>query len=94
MTATDLKVKPWELVTIRLRMAAGWRYRWALGFWLIKAGAKCIAHKVEISVEGTDGDKSADEFRIAELEGIVARKTRLIHELTALVAGAGEDKAP
>lgn len=91
MKAPELIVKPWQLVTIRMRMAAGWRFRWSLGFRLIQLGSRLIAHKVEISVEGQDGDRSAAEARIAELEGIVARKTRLINDL---VARAAADRAP
>lgn len=47
-------VKPWEHITIKLKISAGWRYRWALGYWLIRAGSALIAHRVEFSVEGSD----------------------------------------
>jgi hypothetical protein len=54
MKEPEVIVKPWDLVTVRLRMPSGWRFRWSLGFWLIKAGSRLLAHKVEISVEGSD----------------------------------------
>jgi len=50
----DLIVRPWQFVTIRMRMAHGWRFRWSLGFWLIKAGSHLLANKVEISISGSD----------------------------------------
>lgn len=47
-------VKPWDHITIELRMMAGWRYRWSLGFWLIRMGSRLIAHRVTCSVKGAD----------------------------------------
>jgi hypothetical protein len=57
MKAPDVIVAPWQLVTIRLRMAKGWRFRWTLGYWLIKAGSHLIAHRVEISVVAARADR-------------------------------------
>lgn len=54
MKMDDIVVNPWQLVTVKLRCSPGWRYRWSLGFWLIKLGSHCISNSVEISVEGSE----------------------------------------
>jgi hypothetical protein len=58
MEAPDIVVSPREFITVKLRLPAHWRFRWWLGFWLIKIGSHLIAHRVTVSVDGSDDDST------------------------------------
>jgi hypothetical protein len=47
-------LKPWEHITVEMRCHSAWRFRWSLGFWLMKLGAHCISSKVTVSVSGAN----------------------------------------
>jgi hypothetical protein len=88
--AGDFFAKPWEILVIRLRMAKGWRYRFSIGFWLIRAGAALVSSRVTISVTGINpGDSEPN----VESSGQGLEKLRKIHAAGEVHAIRESDRA-
>jgi hypothetical protein len=62
----DFFLKPWQMIVIRLRIAKGWRYRFSVGFWLMRLGCSLVSSRVTVSVTGIDPGDSEPNVETSE----------------------------